>query len=451
MKSQAKVEIQIDAEIGLQEKYREKCKVELFAICISEPTKVPLVLSIVSKDDFESQFLRKLFQLIDYMQANGETIAASTVATAAHRSGLLDDAGGAAKWGDIVHKNVQNVDHVEFYARELARLAICRRIRQESQALIEAVSKRNADPSLALSSFHSQTSSMTSALAKRATPIHHVIGEILSANNDPNSTINGRKILTGYPSLDSSIEGFYTKNLNLLGGRFGMGKSGMAAELLANVAARSHRSLVFSLEMTSAEFIQRILSADCGVSMNAWHRVRNPDEQDHIQELYDAKEKYHWWIDDNPRHTVQSILSLCQLTKLRDGLDLVIIDNLQIIEPMDSRIEKVHQIKAITEELKRIAKDLDICILLLCQLDTEAGKSRPSSTSWASCKAIEGDADIALILHETNDDTHAYDLIITKVRSRGKRGVLKFTFNGEFQRFEVAGNEHVADFAGHRS
>lgn len=93
-----------------------------------------------------------------------------------------------------------------------------------------------------------------------------------------------------------------------------------------------------------------------------------------------------------------------------------------------------------------MAKDLDVCVLLLCQLDTEAGRSRPGSTSWAACKSIEGDADVAMIIHQPLPDSPDYDLILTKVRSQGPTSILSFKFNGEYQRFEDAALDRMVSF-----
>lgn len=414
-----------------QSAHRNRCEKELLAIVLIAPTKLTLVGSIVSAYDFYDSALRDLFRLTSAMSLNGDTVSAFSVSIAAQRSGLMDRLGGAAEYAKLCNE-AQNVEHAEFIARELSRLAMSSRLYQAAIDLAEQASRKSANPSECLSAFKTKSESAAMSDSKPATPIGMIIKNILHHSEQE---LDGRRISTGFSNLDGLVGGMFTKNLTLLGGRFGKGKSCLAAQLVSNAVFDSKSALIFSLEMSEREFTQRILSSECGVSMNAWLRKRNTDEQKRIFEMMEKQQSCQWWIDDRSHQTVNSIRSKCQLAKLKHGLDLVVIDNLQILSPTERGLPKDQQKKADTEELKRIAKDLDVCVVLLAQLDSEAGKARPNETSWATCKSIAGDADLAMMLHEWNEEDHEYELIVTKVRGTGERGTLYYSFDGEFQTF----------------
>ncbi len=439
-----------------QNNYRAECEKMVLSMCLIAPEFVPQVMSIVQERAVRDPALRKLFKLINLMSLNRDPITIHSVLLICDRNGLIEDLGGNAGYAKLAEHS-PNAAHYQFYANELVRLDACDRIMDAAIKAAHALSRKDCDPNAELAIFKTGTSGLE--IGKSATPMGEVLTSILESNNLDDV---GECFETGFLSLDRSIGGLYKSTLILLGGRFGKGKSCLSAQLVSSCVNQSKSSLIFSLEMREKEFGKRILSMEGGISMNAWLRKRNDAEQQRIADVIDGQKTHTWSIDDNTRQTVNTIRAKCELQKARGGLDLVVIDNLQLLSPIDRKPPKDQQYKSMTEELKRIARDLDVAILLLCQLDTDAGEKRPTSTSWATCKSIEGDADVAMIIHEmTQDDLkkeaeqqrkgkdHSvdpvdpkkvpkldYQLILTKVRSQGKAGTLRFSFDGEFQRFE---------------
>ena len=439
----------LDLDLIEQNNYRAECEKMVLSMCLVAPEFVPRVMSIVQERAVRDPALRKLFKLINLMSINREPITIHSVLLNCDRNGLIQDLGGKAGYARLA-EFAPNAAHYQFYANELVRLDACDRMMDAAIKAASALSRKDCDPNAELAIFRTATSGLE--IGKSATPMGEVLKSIFDSNNLGDV---GECFETGFPSLDRSIGGLYKSTLVLLGGRFGKGKSCLSAQLVSSCVSQSKSSLIFSLEMREKEFGKRILSMEGGVSMNAWLRHRNEAEQQRILDVIDGQETYTWAIDDSTRQTVNTIRAICELQKARGGLDLVVIDNLQLLSPVDRKPPKDQQTKAMTEELKRIARDLDVAILLLCQLDSEAGQKRPTSTSWATCKSIEGDADVAMIVHEMTPEDLAnesktrqpgkvdyqpgkvdYQLILTKVRSQGKAGILRFSFDGEFQRFD---------------
>lgn len=415
--------------------YREECEKQVLSISLLWPEKIPTISAIVNAKDFVDPAIKKLYDLVFMMQSADEPITPQSVLLSVKRCGLLDELGGAAGYAKLANYAPTGA-HAAFYATEVARLAMSGRLRWLARKLCEQASMKDCDPAKALMEFESQAKWATASLGKSAKHIHDVVDEILADSRAKTKATSGRCIPTGYKALDRMVGGYYTGGLTLLGGRFGRGKSGFSAESLAYGAAKGSKALVFSLEMTEREFVQRILSSQAGVSMNAWQRELDMVEDKNIEEFAGKRSKYTWRIDPSSRHTTRTIKSACQLMKARDGLDLIVIDNLQLMGDEDKRPPKNERVKNRTEELKRIAKELDIAIILLCQLNAEAASGRPTSTSWASSKEIEGDSDTALILHRVEEDSMKYEVIVTKNRSRGTTGSVPFVFDGEYQMFQ---------------
>ena len=420
-------------KLGLQSEYREKCERMVLSICLLAPEYVPAAMSVVSVSDIVEPSLKKLFRLIGLMSINDEPITSQSVLLSCHKSGLLDEIGGKSEYAKLVSYSPAP-DHYEHYCREVVRLAACEKVFRAAERAMDASTETDCDPSAEVKNFENATRGL-----EASKPASKVGGVILAihASRDPEAGVLGTCIKTGFPSFDELIGGLYNKTLVLLGGRFGKGKSCLAAQFVSSCVASEKSAMIFSLEMSEQEFVQRILSGESGISMNAWLRLRSDEEQARIKGFHVTQQAYNWEIDDDSHQSIDSIRAKCQLMKSRGGLDLVVIDNLQILDlPVRKGRTVEQETKSITVALKKMAKDLDVCIVLLCQLDTEAGRNRPGSTSWASCKSIEGDADVAMILHQPKPDSPDYDLILTKVRSQGPTGTLSLRFYGEFQRFE---------------
>jgi replicative DNA helicase len=426
-----------DAKIQAFNDYRSTVEKDVLSICLLSPEAMAEFSCRLQPTDFCDKFLQELFRLATLMTANNQPVNVSSLMIAAKKSGLMDSEGGAAEWARLASRGTP-VHNAEYYALELARLSGLSQIQKSSAEAYENSWLRNADPVGIASTFKNDVEKQMSVTSRSMVDGNEVIQEIYDSNDREDETTCGRCIPTGYQSLDAWIGGgFYSQDLVLLGGRFGTGKSGMAAEMVANAVLAAKSAIIFSMEMSKREFFERVLSSHCGISMNAWQRKRTGEEQSKIGGLLE-EENLRWWIDDYAYHSIDTIQAACELRKLRDGLDLVVIDNLQLIVPANSKIERYQQLKAVTERAKKMAKSLDVVVLMIGQLDTDAGKRKPDSTSWAGAKAIEGDADIGMMIHDPdpqNQHSDDIDLIITKVRSRGRKGELPFRFIGEFQRF----------------
>jgi replicative DNA helicase len=252
---------------------------------------------------------------------------------------------------------------------------------------------------------------------------------------------------SGYVDLDEMTGGFQGSQLIILAARPSMGKTAFALNILDNVAINLQKPvLFFSLEMGQNELGERLLAARGRVE---GHKLRTghhlgTKEMAKIGEAYEVLRSAPVFIDDSPsRSVVQIAANARRLHSKNDGLGLVLIDYIQLIEQEDSRESRQEHIAKVSRRLKTLARELNIPVIALSQLNrgVETREDRrPRMADLRESGAIEQDADIILLLHrpeyyDPNDSPGVAEVIIAKNRS-GATGTAKLTFLRNIMRFE---------------
>ncbi|HEY8419694.1 MAG TPA: replicative DNA helicase [Clostridia bacterium] len=265
-------------------------------------------------------------------------------------------------------------------------------------------------------------------------------------------------IPTGYVGIDSVLNGLHPSDLILIAARPGVGKTALAMNIMSNIALNEGRRVtegqkpklhcaVFSLEMSKEQLMQRLICSVGGVSMTKASRGELSAEE--WARVFAATKKLddcELYIDDSSFIRPQDILNKCLRMRKERGLDVVMIDYLQLITPNKIGDEtRAQQVADITRFLKITAKELNVPILLLSQLSrkSEERKSAPQLSDLRESGAIEQDADIVMFIHRPNKDEEIVlssskpqeiELHIAKHRN-GRTGMIKMIYQGEFVRF----------------
>jgi replicative DNA helicase len=205
-------------------------------------------------------------------------------------------------------------------------------------------------------------------------------------------------IRSGFGRLDAMTRGFKAGELTVIAGRPGMGKTAMGLTVAVNASLSGKKVLFFSLEMAHSQLMQRVLSrfSEQGVhsgEVSDWQAVDSQVERITRLPLD---------IDDTAGLTVSDISSRTRRHKRRKGVDLIVIDYLGLMQATDRRANKVHQVEEITQGLKRLAKELNIPVILLCQLSRQIEQrddKRPQLSDLRDSGAIEQDADVVLFVY----------------------------------------------------
>lgn len=276
------------------------------------------------------------------------------------------------------------------------------------------------------------------------------IGDVLSINYDKLLDLTERKdafigIPTGFSALDNILNGLQKQNFILIASRPAMGKTSLALNIAQNAAMKHHASVaIFSLEMSKEELANRMWSAETLVDVS---KVQSGDLEDRewtqLLDGMDMLSRLPIYIDDTGGTTVTDIRAKTRRLKREKGLDLIIIDHMQLMSTGKRSENRQQEISEISRNLKLLAKDLNVPVLTLSQLNrTVESRSgnRPALSDLRESGAIEQDADVVMMLYRDdyyNKDTEKpgiAECIIAKHRN-GATGTVEMKWQAKYTRF----------------
>lgn len=404
------------------------------SMAMLSPKSIDRMSAICQPFHFFDKPIAEMWQLLIDLRGAADGISVEKIRSEMIKRGIFDRIGGIASFAKLLN-TAPNPAHSDYYAGEVVRYWGLRTVSAAAIQLLDALDSNMADPEAVVQEFQAKVDGVTSSKDAGFQHFKDVSNAIVAADDKQDETsetpVNG--IGSGIPTLDSFIGQFRPGKLYLLGGRTGKGKTALAANI-ATSAALSNKSVWFvSLEMQADEIVQRILSSQANMDAATWKYKLTSEERDKVIEQAERFSKTSFWFTDKSE-SFRSLKAKARLAKALFGLDLIVIDNLQLIKPMNYRDPKHERMKALTEAFKNnFAKELGVAVLLLAQLSVDAeGDTEPDNTSWADSKRIVDDADAAMILHRPSGADSK--LILTKNRS-GELGVIELLWNGSRQKF----------------
>jgi len=362
-----------------------------------------IVMAECTGAEFREPDVRVMFRQLQEMHRRGAPVDWQLMADELSAAGRLADAGGAPGIA-AAFEAVPHSAHVRYY---IGRLLTHHR-RTELKALSERLARSADDPTAEPSELIERSLSELEELKAgntRASELIDAAGAL--ADHDSRLSDTAGIIETGLPLLDAKLDGgLRPGQLIVIGGRPGLGKSALMAQLVLHSARHRRPGLIASLEMTAAEHAGRALRTI-------------PREQFSGLPV--------WFSEASDFRKLQSLI---RLARRRDGIGIACVDYLQLIESETRRNElRERQVATMSRALKRLAMELRIPILLGSQLNRESEKrGRPSLADLRESGAIEQDADIVcLIAGDAEGDSR--ELIIAKHRG-GPGGLIQTQFDG---------------------
>ena len=276
------------------------------------------------------------------------------------------------------------------------------------------------------------------------------VKNIMLANRAKAGEITG--LATGFDKLDESILGLQKDNLIILAARPAMGKSAFAMNIAINAATRNIKETgepisvaLFSLEMSQEQIVQRMTAAQSRVNLtNIQKGLLSQKEMLLVESANDELGALNIYFCDQGTVTVADIRAKCRKQKSTGGLDLVIIDYLQLINGSGKTGNRQEEVANISRSLKQMARELGVPVIALSQLSREIDKredKRPIMADLRESGSIEQDADIVMFLYrddyynQASERKKEADLIISKNRAGSTHEGLPFIFSGEYSRF----------------
>ncbi len=267
-----------------------------------------------------------------------------------------------------------------------------------------------------------------------------------------------RGLPTGFKEMDTMLSGFQKSDLIILAARPSMGKTTLALDI-ARMAATTHEKsvLIFSLEMSSQQLVDRMLSAQSRV--NAWNlrTGKLSDSKGEFAQLRDAMDKLakaKMFIDDTPGNSIVRMKALSRRLKAEKGLDLIVVDYLQLMTTSKNYDSMVNQVTEISRSLKSLAKELDVPVLALSQLsrNVEARGGKPRLSDLRDSGSIEQDADVVMFIHsedrgkEESEKTGIVEILVEKHRN-GPTGKVELFFDLKTTTFLNLEKSSLSDFS----
>ncbi len=415
--------------------------------CMLIDERVPLtVFSEVSSEDFYSNAHKQIFESMLEVYKKNMPIDFVTITDELENQGMLNEVGGVTYITSLTNC-VPSSANFKNYEELIKRDAMLRKLIQSGQSIVEHTFN-SSDQKEALTFaektvFDLSQKHESSHLTSAETAINEVIAKFELIEKDK-TALAGLK--TGFYGLDLLTNGFQKSDLILLAARPGVGKTSFAMNVINNIALNGGSCAVFSLEMSAAQLMQRAICSTAMVSMSkALKGELNTNEWKLLLEAKEKLSKAKIFIDDSALNTPVDILSKCRRIQREHGLDIVMIDYLQLMSSGKKTDNRQTEVSEISRSLKIAAKELNVPILCLSQLSraVEGRKgNKPVLSDLRESGAIEQDADIVMFIH--NPDMYLQedgaikqgivDLILAKHRN-GALDTIKLKFISEHTTF----------------
>jgi replicative DNA helicase len=266
-----------------------------------------------------------------------------------------------------------------------------------------------------------------------------------------------RGVPTGFPDLDNMLSGLQKTDLIILAARPSVGKTTLALDIARMCATTHNKSVgIFSLEMSTQQLIDRLLSAESKV--NAWKlrtgNVSNDMDFTSIRDSIDRLSKAKIHIEDRAGNSIASMKASARRLKAEKGLDLIIVDYLQLMTTSKAYDSMVNQVTEISRSLKGLAKELDVPVLALSQLSraVESRGGKPRLSDLRDSGSIEQDADVVMFIHredkgkDESERTNIAEILIEKHRN-GPTGMVQLYFDDKTSSFMSMEKANFSDFS----
>jgi replicative DNA helicase len=390
-----------------------------------------------------------IYQAIRDLYDQGKGIDAITLADELIRRDQYDKIGGDETMTEIVD-SVPHAANARYYAGIVRERAISRQLIDSATEIIrDGYSNQYTAQELLESAERKVFAIAEEQIQGDTLELKDVITEAMDAIAA--RADSGGHVITGVGSglidLDDITGGFHPGQLVVLAARPSMGKTALALNICDHVAIELKTSvLCVSLEMGHHEIAERLL---CARSRVDGHKVRTGmglgnREMTHLAKAFGELSKgAPIFIDDTPARSMLQITASARRLKLRSKIGLIVVDYIQLVDSEDSRDSRQEQIAKISRRLKTLARELEVPVIALSQLNRAVESRedrRPRMADLRESGAIEQDADIVLLLHrpeyyDPNDKPGVADLIVAKNRN-GRTGDVPLTFLKSLMRFE---------------
>lgn len=412
-----------------------------------KPDCMDRIIGVINSNDFYLTEHQQIFSAMQGMYLKSRNIDIITLLDELVKDGVYDEAGGKEYIG-LISEIVPTASNVMDYAKIVRDKSILRALISACETTAEEAYAEEKGAKSLLEAAEQRIYSIADENTNREF-VHIKDALMLSFNRLKELETNRAEVIgmqTGFSGIDRVLVGMGKGDLIIVGARPGMGKTSFAMNVAVNTALRSDKAVcIFSLEMTTEQLATRLLSSEALVdSFKLRSGNVNDEDWDKLGHASAKLAGCNILINDTPAMTVSGMKS--QLRRVKN-LGLVVIDYLGLMQSEERIDNKAQMIESITNNLKRMAKEFGIPVIVCAQLNRESEKQkgieskRPTLSNLRDSGAIEQDADVVMFIYrpgeydkESPEKQTQAEVIIAKNR-HGSQGTVKMSWLGQFTKF----------------
>lgn len=405
------------------------------------------VVELLHAEDFYNESHKEIFRAIADLYRKSAPVDVLTVAEELKKRNSLEMTGGRA-YIAALSADVPSTSNAAEYAKIVSGKATLRNLISTADDIMQKSYEENMDTNVILDMAEREIFEI--AQKGQKSDFTHIKDVLLENINiiDQMSQMEGNLtgITTGFRDLDQLTSGLHRSDLIILAARPAMGKTAFALSVAQQAAIKGNASvMIFSMEMSKEQLGQRLLSMESRIDMQALKTGKlERRDWDQINMALDVLSRANINIDDTPGISIMEMKNKCRRLKAEKGLDLVVIDYLQLMSMEGKKSEsRTQEISTLSRNLKLLARELDCPVIVLSQLSRapeQRPNHRPMLSDLRESGSIEQDADIVIFLYRDeyyNEDTDKpgeCEVIVAKHRS-GPTGTVDVTWLGKYTRF----------------
>lgn len=429
-------------------------KVVLGALMIDKDA-FSVIAEIIRPETFYEPSHQKIYTAIQTLNINESPVDIMTVTNELQKEGTLDDVGGAPYVVDLASQ-VASSAHIEYHAKILQQKYLARQLISFASVIETKAFDATVDVDELMQEAEGNLFELSQKnMRQEYTQIDPVIRQAVDILQKASANSDG---LTGIPSgftkLDDMTSGWQKSDLIIIAGRPAMGKTSFALSIAKNIAVDYHEPIAFfSLEMNNVQLVNRLISNVCEIEGK---KIMNGqlarDEWERLDKNLAKLTGAPIYIDDTPGMSIFELRTKARRLVREKGVKAIMIDYLQLMNATGMRFgNRQEEVSTISRSLKGLAKELDIPILALSQLNRTVenregleGK-RPQLSDLRESGAIEQDADMVMFVHrpeyyhlledEKGNDLRGKAQIIIAKHRKGATGDVLLSFQGQYTRF----------------
>ncbi|MCG6960969.1 replicative DNA helicase [bacterium BMS3Abin03] len=429
-----------------------------------EKEAVPKALELLKPESFYLSTHRLIFEAMLSLFESGEPIDTVTLYEELKKREQLDEAGGAVYLSKL-SQNISSAANIEYHSKIILEKQILRGLISSSHEIAQAAYEGTNDAFDILDQAERKIFEITeSHLTQSYQGMDRAVRDALEYIEAIHSqTTQKFSVPTGFYELDEILGGFQKSDLIIIAARPSMGKTALALTLARNAAVDHDVPVgIFSLEMSTMQLIIRLLCAEGKLDAHLVRTGKLPNEEGvklskNAHRLIEAP----LYVDDSPAQTVLEIRAKARRLKVEKNVGMIIIDYLQLMQGPANSESREREISHISRSLKSLAKELNIPVIALAQLnravETRTDK-RPQLSDLRESGSIEQDADVVMFLNrpeiykiesfpDGSPTENVAELIIGKQRN-GPTGEIRLAFMKKYARFEnLAKARQIEEFA----